>query len=68
MYELLFYFNTAGTSESRRILEASMKQGYVNAFIDKMLFHGSAGVGKTCTQKIVAGEDPPCQMSGLAHL
>ena len=36
-----------------------MKQGYVDAFIDKMTFYGSAGVGKTCTMSIVAGEDPP---------
>ena len=48
-----------GTSESRRILQASMKHGHVDAFIDKMLFHGSAGVGKTCTQHIVAGDNPP---------
>ena len=26
---------------------------------DKMLLYGSAGVGKTCTMKIVAGEKPP---------
>ena len=36
-----------------------MKHGHVDAFIDKMLFHGSAGVGKTCTQHIVAGDNPP---------
>ena len=36
-----------------------MKRGYVDAYTDKMLFYGSAGVGKTCTMKIVAGEDPP---------
>ena len=28
-------------------------------YIDKMLLYGSAGVGKTCTMKIVAGEKPP---------
>ena len=28
-------------------------------FTDKMLLYGSAGVGKTCTMKIVAGEKPP---------
>ena len=28
-------------------------------FTDKMLLYGSAGVGKTCTLKIVAGEKPP---------
>ena len=33
-----------------------MKCGFVDAFVDKMLFHGSAGVGKTCTRNIVAGE------------
>ena len=36
-----------------------MKEGYVDAFIDKMMFYGSAGVGKTCSMSIVAGEDPP---------
>ena len=36
-----------------------MKQGYVDAFIDKMTFYGSTGVGKTCTMSIVAGEDLP---------
>ena len=48
-----------GTSQSRRLFELSMMQGYVDAFIDKMTFYGSAGVGKTCTMSIVAGEDPP---------
>ena len=48
-----------GTSESRRLFEQSMKRGYVDAYTDKMLFYGSAGVGKTCTMQIVAGEDPP---------
>ena len=28
-------------------------------FTDKMLLYGSAGVGKTCTMKVVAGEKPP---------
>ena len=28
-------------------------------YADKMLLYGSAGVGKTCTMKIVAGEKPP---------
>ena len=28
-------------------------------YSDKMLLYGSAGVGKTCTTKIVAGEKPP---------
>ena len=36
-----------------------MKRGYVDAYTDKMLFYGSAGVGKTCTMNIVAGERPP---------
>ena len=36
-----------------------MKKGYVDAFVDKMAFYGSAGVGKTCTMSVVAGEDPP---------
>ena len=36
-----------------------MKYGSIDAYIDKMLFYGSAGVGKTCTQKIIAKEDPP---------
>ena len=36
-----------------------MKSGYVDAFIDKMMFYGSAGVGKTCSMSVVAGEDPP---------
>ena len=36
-----------------------MKSGFVDAFVDKMLFHGSAGVGKTCTRNIVAGEKTP---------
>ena len=48
-----------GTSESRRLFELSMKQGFVDTYTDKMLFYGSAGVGKTCTMSIVAGEDPP---------
>ena len=48
-----------GTSESRRLFEQSMKRGYVDAYTDKMLLYGSAGVGKTCTMKIVAGERPP---------
>ena len=50
---------SAGTSESRRLFKLSMKLGYVDVDIMKMLFYGSAGVGKTCTQKIVTGEDPP---------
>ena len=53
------YTKTLGTSESRRLFELSMKEGYVDAFIDKMMFYGSAGVGKTCSMSIVAGEDPP---------
>ena len=28
-------------------------------YSDKMLLYGSAGVGKTCTMKIIAGEKPP---------
>ena len=36
-----------------------MKHGYIDAYIDKMLFYGSAGVGKTCSQKIIAKVDPP---------
>ena len=36
-----------------------MKSGFLDAYIDKMLFYGSAGVGKTCTRNIVAGEKPP---------
>ena len=36
-----------------------MKFGFVDASVDKMLFHGSAGVGKTCTMNIVAGEKTP---------
>ena len=36
-----------------------MKKGYVDAFVDKMAIYGSAGVGKTCTMSVVAGEDPP---------
>ena len=28
-------------------------------YADKMLLYGSAGVGKTCTMKIIAGEKPP---------
>ena len=36
-----------------------MKQGFIDTYTDKMLFYGSAGVGKTCTMKVVAGEDPP---------
>ena len=36
-----------------------MKCGFVDAFVGKMLFHGSAGVGKTCTRNIVAGEKSP---------
>ena len=51
--------HTIGTSDSRRLFQLSMKQGYVDAFVDKMAFYGSAGVGKTCTMSIVAGEDPP---------
>ena len=50
---------SAGTSESRRLFELSMNRGYLDTFIDKMLFYGSAGVGKTCTRNIVAGELPP---------
>ena len=36
-----------------------MKKGYVDALVDKMAIYGSAGVGKTCTMSVVAGEDPP---------
>ena len=36
-----------------------MKFGFLDAFVDKMMFHGSAGVGKTCTRNIVAGEKTP---------
>ena len=36
-----------------------MKFGFVDASVDKMLFHGSAGVGKTCTMNVVAGEKTP---------
>ena len=36
-----------------------MKKGHVDMYNDKMLLYGSAGVGKTCTMKIVAGEKPP---------
>ena len=55
----IFDYIFIGTSESRRLLELSMKCGFVDAFVDKMLFHGSAGVGKTCTRNIVAGEKTP---------
>ena len=48
-----------GSSESRRLFQKSMKKGYVDMFTDKMLLYGSAGVGKTCTMKIVASEKPP---------
>ena len=48
-----------GSSQSRRLFEQSMKRGYVDLYADKMLLYGSAGVGKTCTMKIVAGEKPP---------
>ena len=36
-----------------------MNYGSLIAYIDKMLFYGSAGVGKTCTRNIIAGDDPP---------
>ena len=36
-----------------------MKHGYLDAYINKMLFYGSAGVGKTCSRNIVAGDKPP---------
>ena len=36
-----------------------MKFGFIDASVDKMLFHGSAGVGKTCTMNVVAGEKTP---------
>ena len=36
-----------------------MKFGFLDVFVDKMMLHGSAGVGKTCTRNIVAGEKTP---------
>ena len=48
-----------GTSESRRLLQDAMKYGHLQAYISKMLFYGSAGVGKTCTKEIIAGDAPP---------
>ena len=48
-----------GTSESRRLFEQSMKHGHIDLYTDKMMFYGSAGVGKTCTMNVVAGENPP---------
>ena len=44
---------------SRRLFEQLMKNGHVDTITDKMMMYGSAGVGKTCTMKIVAGEKPP---------
>ena len=48
-----------GTSESRRLFDLSMDRGFVEMFIDKMVFYGSAGVGKTSSMSVVAGETPP---------
>ena len=36
-----------------------MDRGFVQMFIDKMIFYGSAGVGKTSSMSVVAGETPP---------
>ena len=36
-----------------------MDRGFVEMFIDKMIFYGSAGVGKTSSMSVVAGETPP---------
>ncbi len=37
----------------------SMDRGFVEVFIDKMIFYGSAGVGKTSSMSVIAGETPP---------
>jgi GTPase SAR1 family protein len=36
-----------------------MDHGFVEMFIDKMIFYGSAGVGKTSSMSVVAGKTPP---------
>lgn len=36
-----------------------MDRGFVEVFIDKMIFYGSAGVGKTSSMSVVAGKTPP---------
>ena len=36
-----------------------MDRGFVEMFIDKMMFYGSAGVSKTSSMSVVAGKTPP---------
>ena len=57
--QCLYVLSCVGTSVSRRLFEQSMRHGHVDTITDKMMMYGSAGVGKTCTMKIVAGEKPP---------
>ena len=57
--QCLYTLPCVGTSVSRRLFEQSMKHGHVDTITDKMMMYGSAGVGKTCTMKIFAGEKPP---------
>lgn len=48
-----------GTSESRRLLQDALKFGYTKAYISKMLFYGTSGVGKSCSKDVIAGDAPP---------
>ena len=59
LYFCNYLCTSLGSSESRRLFELSMKNGFLDVCVDKMLFYGSAGVGKTSSRNIVTGEDPP---------
>ena len=55
----LYYNNyILGSKESRHLFSKFMKQGYVESQVNKVLFYGAAGVGKSSFMDVIIGNPP----------
>ena len=52
-------YSHAGRFRSKQIYEQEMKRGHLVLDLDKLLFFGTAGSGKTCSLAALLGVDPP---------
>ena len=55
----LRYFCTSLTTDTQKLYDEAMKNGYVDRKIIKCLIIGAAGVGKTTIKHLLLGKEPP---------